>query len=294
MRSETRVVAEHFLNLPLVYRLGTQWIGYVPTVISYALSQGIADVSYLFYKSAVDNVKNNLALVFPDASETKLSHMTRQLFRNYSKYLVDYGRFTWMKKTDILKQITYFDGREKLQSALQMNRGIILLTAHLGNWELGGIFFESYGLTTNIITAPDENIEIASIRSLYRERFGVKTITIGTSPFSTMQLTRALENKEIVAMLIDRYHEKNHGVSTEFFHKPTTFPRGPFILSRLTGAVIIVAFVIRERDGYRGIIEGPFEMTDEKDEHVILRKVINILEKHIIMYPDQWYNFVPI
>jgi lauroyl/myristoyl acyltransferase len=287
-------LAEHFLNLPLIYRLGTQWISYIPTSLSYAISERIADVSYIFYKSAVRNVKKNLALVFPKASERELSEITVQLFRNYSRYLVDYGRFTRFSHSNILKQIIYFDDKDNLNNVLRLNRGIILLTAHLGNWELGGIFFESYGLKTNVVTLPDEDYEIGSLRRLYRERFGVRTITIGDSPFSSIGLTRVLYNREVVAMLIDRYNDSPHSITTEFFNKPTPFPRGPFILSRLTGAVIIVAFVVREGDGYRGIVKGPFQVTSEKEEYEILKEVINFLEKYVILYPDQWYNFVPI
>lgn len=287
-------IGRHFLNLPVVYRLGTHWISYIPKSISYAVSQRIADMSYLFYKSAAENVKKNLALVFPEASEKKLSLMTLQLFRNYSKYLVDYSRFTWLNKSDILKQIIYFDDKDNLNNTLQMNRGIILLTAHLGNWELGGIFFKSYGIKTNVVTLPDEDYEIGSIRNMYRERFGVKTITVGNSPLFTIELTKALHNKETVAMLIDRYNDRPNGITIEFFSKPTQFPRGPFILSRLTGAQIIVAFVVREENGYRGIVKGPFQVNSEKEEYEILKRVINILERYIILYPDQWYNFVPI
>ncbi|MEW6419693.1 MAG: lysophospholipid acyltransferase family protein [Nitrospirota bacterium] len=287
-------MAEHFLNLPLIYRLGTRWISYIPTSLSYAISERIADVSYIFYKSAVKNVKKNLALAFPEASKRKLSKMTIQLFRNYSKYLVDYGRFTRFSQSDILKQIIHFDDKDNLNNILRLNRGMILLTAHLGNWELGGIFFKSYGIKTNVVTLPDENYKIEIIRSLYRERFGVKTITIGNSPFSSIELTRALYNGEVVAMLIDRYNDRPHSIIIKFFNKPTPFPRGPFILSRLTGALIIVAFVVREEDGYRGIVKGPFQVTSEKEEYETLKRVIDFLEKYIIIYPDQWYNFVPI
>ena len=287
-------MAKHFLNILTVYKLGTRWIGYIPISLSYTISQIIADISYIFYRSAVQNVTKNLRLVFPSASKKELSSKTKQLFRNYAKYLVDYGRFANLEKSTLLKKIIYFDGKENLEDALQMDKGLILLTAHLGNWELGGTFFGAYGLTTNVVTLPDEDPKIDDSRRWYRTKYGVKTITIGNSPFSTIKLVKALNNREIIAMLIDRYSGNQDNITVDFFNKPTLFPKGPFILSRITGAPIIVAFVVSENGGYRGIIEKPFIVTTEKKEDESLKKVVRILEEYIAKYPDQWYNFTAI
>jgi lauroyl/myristoyl acyltransferase len=287
-------LAKHFLNFPATYKLGMRWASYLPTFLSYTISQSIADLSYIVYKSAVKNVKRNLKLVFPTLSDKRLSSMTRNLFRNYSKYLIDYSKFANLNKNVVIEQISCSKGKENLDSALQINKGLILLTAHLGNWELGGIFFGSYGLKTNILTLRDENPEIDNIRRWYRETYGVKTITVGDSPFSTIEMVKALSNKEVVAMLIDRYPGGLNSIMIDFFNKPTLFPRGPFVLSKLTGAPIVVAFVVKEKKAYKGIIKGPFIVRNEKEEYEILKEVVKILEEHIILYPDQWYNFIPI
>jgi len=285
---------KHFLNIPLIYKLVIKWIGYLPTPLSYAISQNIADFSYLLYNSAVKNVKQNLRLVFPTLPDKKLSRITRSLFKNYSKYIVDCGRFTNFNKKALVEQIVCYEGKENLDNVLQMNKGLILLTAHLGNWELGGMFFGSHGFKINVLTLPDKNPEIDNIRSWYRKVYGVKTITVGNTPFSMLEMARALDNKEIIAMLIDRYHTGLDSLTTDFFHKPTLFPRGPFVLSRLTGSPIIVAFVVKEKNVYKGIIERPLIVTHEDEEYETLKKVVKIFEKYIILYFDQWYNFTPI
>jgi KDO2-lipid IV(A) lauroyltransferase len=145
----------------------------------------------------------------------------------------------------------------------------------------------------NVVTLMDVNSEIDEMRSSYREKHNVNTITLG-SPFSSVEMLKALNNKETVAMLIDRYHEGPDNITTDFFNRPAQFPRGPFILGRLSEAPVIVAFVIREGDGYKGIIEKPMLIANEKEENEALKRTITILEKYIIMYPDQWYNFRPI
>ena len=287
-------VSGHFLNVPTVYKIGTRWIGAIPRPLAYALSRGIAFVSYMAYRRAVDNVKGNLMKALPSRSAKDISALTLRLFMNYSKYLVDYGRLTGQSRDNVIDAIISYEGKENLDAARAMNRGIILLTAHLGNWELGGIFFGSYGLRTNVVTMQDSNIQIDEVRRSYRERHNVNTITIGESPFSTIEMLNALNNGEVVAMLIDRYREGLDFIEADFFGQTSRFPKGPFTLSRLTGAAIIVAFVVKDGNGYRGIIESPMVVNEENDEADVLKKVIRILERNIVKYPDQWYNFTPI
>ena len=274
-----------------MYKLGTRWIGYVPTFLSYRISQLIADLSYLLYRSAVKKSSANLKLAFPSLSLREISGLTSKMFRNYGKYLVDYGRFTSRDSQSVLEAIGFFDGEEKLQSAVQMHKGLILVTAHLGNWELGGIFLSRYGVKTNVVTLQDDDMEIDNARRWYRELHNVTTITIGDSPFSTLEIAKALRNNESVAMLIDRCDHRLETLTASFFHKPTPFPRGPFVLSRITGAPIVVGFVVRDQKGYKGIIEGPFLVTSQEHEQTVLEEVVKIMEKHITIYPDQWYNF---
>jgi len=77
----------------------------MPTSLSYAISHAIADISYIFYKSAAANVKQNLRLVFPDIPSSEISYLTKKLFRNYGKYLVDYGRFMSLDKNTVIKKL---------------------------------------------------------------------------------------------------------------------------------------------------------------------------------------------
>jgi len=284
----------HFFNNPAAYKIGCRTLGYIPRVISYMFSQIIADITYLAYNNVVKNVKKNITIALPTASQKEISRTSKRLFRNYSKYLVDFGRFAGLKKSLVPKLITDVEGKEFLEDALKIDKGLILLTAHIGNWELGGIFFGSYGVKTSVVTLQDENLEIHKIREWYRSCYGVNTITIGNSPFSSIEMMEALKKKEIVAMLIDGYKIGLDGITTEFFNKPTKFTRGPFILSRLTGAPIVMAFVISTREGYKGIIEKPFIVHTKDDEQDAVKTVVDSLEKIIVQYPDQWYIFDPI
>jgi lauroyl/myristoyl acyltransferase len=251
----------------------------------------IASLSFRMHKPAVQNIRNNFTLVYPGATNEELTEKTRRLFRNYAEYLVDYGRFSALDRSTLLEKIVRFEGEENLNRALDMKKGLILLTAHLGNWELGGIYFSAYGLKVNVVTLPDEDREINSSRSRYRERYGVKTITVGDSPLSSVSLVNALMNNEVVAMLIDRYGDRKDSIAVRFFDGTARFPLGPFMLSRIMGAPIVVAFVIREKDGYKGFVEEPLIVEHKAMERETLGKVVRMFERYIVKYPEQWYDF---
>ncbi len=284
--------SQHFLAKPAVYKCGLTFSRYVPSFILGAIADRLAEVSYLIYKKEKTNVRANLRRVFPDAPQAEINRISFSIFKNYGRYLCDYGKFIGGDKSFINRKFTAMDGEGNLRKALQMKKGLILLTAHLGNWELGGTFFGRNNMKTNVITLRDQNADIDFFRTWYRKIHNVNTISIGDSPFSSIDLISAIKNNEVIAMLIDRYENKHDSMMMDFFNKPTPFPRGPFILGRLTGAPVVAAFVIKEKKGYRGIVEEPFILTKESEEIETLKKVVKILEKYIIMYPTQWYNFV--
>ncbi|MFQ5901087.1 MAG: lysophospholipid acyltransferase family protein [Thermodesulfobacteriota bacterium] len=293
---EGAIQERHVLGRPIVYRLGIRGIRHFPTWLSYGVAERIADISYFFYKGARENVKKNLRRVFSDMSEKEISSIALRTFRNYSKYLVDYGRFRFLDKDSMFKVIRYIDGEEHIKQAMKKGKGILLLTAHLGNWELGGIFFGRQNIKINVVTLRDGIADIDKIRTRYRKFHNINTIVLGDSPFSSIEVINALHRNEIVAMLVDRYGEEG-GTKVEFFGRPTQFPVGPVILGKISGAPIIPAFVVKEgKDSYRAIVGKPIEIPSGGDTKIDLhlQQIVRVFEKYIKLYPDQWYNFVPI
>jgi KDO2-lipid IV(A) lauroyltransferase len=110
-------------------------------------------------------------------------------------------------------------------------------------------------------------------------------------PLVVIEMMAALKRREVVAMLVDRWGEPG-GIPVEFFGRARTFPRGPFALSRATGATVLTAFVVREGGGYKVVVEPPFVASGDEAAHA--RAVADALERVIRRYPDQWYNFTPV
>lgn len=284
----------HLLARPGVYNFGIWSAGYIPKFLSYGVAGAIAGISCFFYKGARKNLEKNLRRALPEAAEDSIAVLARNTFKNYSRYLIDYARFKAIDKEALERELIGIDGGHFIEECLSGGKGIILLTAHLGNWELGGIFFGKHDIKINVLTAKDNIDEITSIKERYRKFHNISTIVLGYTPFAGLDALNALMRNEVVAMLVDRPAEG--GVAVPFFGAPTTFPAGPLLLARATGSPIMPAFVVREGKGYRAIAERPIYFDKEAGDTLesVARKVIEKFEQYIRKYPDQWYNFVEV
>jgi lauroyl/myristoyl acyltransferase len=280
----------HLLSAPWFYRLGFAAAQWIPASVLYGVADFLGMATYLTCGAPVRGVRANLARVFPHASDREISRLIRRIFRNFARYLVDYGRFRWMPREGFEALFPALEGGENLQEALDAGRGVILVTGHIGNWELGGVLFGHQGMKVNVVTLPDGSHQIDAIREMYRGQHSIKTIVLDGSPFATLEMRAALKRGEMVAMLVDRWG-KADGVAAAFFGGVHYLPRGPFVLSRATGAPVLPAFVVRDGPSYRGIVEPPF-VVDQDDLGPYAIRISQALERLIRRYPDQWYNFV--
>ncbi|PIQ90333.1 MAG: hypothetical protein COV71_05015 [Candidatus Omnitrophica bacterium CG11_big_fil_rev_8_21_14_0_20_41_12] len=286
----------NFLNKTFVYKISL-WIARIfPLRFLKWIGRSFACISYLIFKDARMNVMNNLSHIFIDPIMVR--NNSKKVFINYGLFLADWAKLIAMDAKEIFSKFSIIEGSEIFAEAQKNGKGIILLAAHLGNWELGGLFFGTSKIPINIITAKDEVSEIANIRAAVRGLHNVKTITIEDDPFYFIDIVNALRRNEIVAMLIDRY-ERDNGVLIDFFGEPAYFPPGPVLLARSTGCVVLPAFTVMDKDGnYKtavgSIIKMEFSDDKEKDINVNLNKIVKVFERYIQKYPDQWYNFTPI
>jgi KDO2-lipid IV(A) lauroyltransferase len=233
----------HLLAVPWFYRLGFAAAEWIPKSVLYGIADFLGMATYLICGTPVRTVRANLTRVFPHSSRQEVSRLARKIFCNYARYLVDYGRFRRVPHKGFEAVIPILEGGENLQSALESGRGVILVTGHVGNWELGGAYFGHLGVKVTVVTLPDDSNQIDAIRQVYRGEHSINTIVLDGSPFASLEMMAALKRGEMVAMLVDRWG-KADGVASTFFGGMHYLPRGPFVLSRATGAPILSAFVV--------------------------------------------------
>lgn len=284
----------NLLNKEWIYRFSVAISRILPLWLLRGISRFIAVLNYLFFVEARTNVEKNLSHVYNDRRKIKLA--TKEIFLNYGGYVADWAKLNHVDTAKIFEWFGSVKGRDIIEQALRRGKGVILVTAHLGNWELGGLFFSHADIPINVITAQDTMEGIANVRKKTRAFHNVKTITMDKNSLFFVDIINALQRNEIVAMLIDRYEGKN-GASVDFFGKPALFPIGPILLARSTGATVVPAFTVLGPDGkYKAIIDSIVDMEfsddKEKDIKLNLAKVVRIVEKYILEYTHQWYNFV--
>lgn len=282
----------HVLSFPNFYRAGFAAARHVPKSWLYRLADLLGTASHATYRTAVRNVRANLARALPDAPPQRIRLLSRKVFRNFARYLVDFGTFRDIDGDLLQTVFPVTEGIENLDRALSTGRGIVLVTGHVGNWELGGLYFGHLLPKVHVVTLPDGVEKIDEIRRGYRGKHNIRTIVLDGSPYPALEMMAALRRQEMLAMLVDRWDGRD-GFEGEFFGIRRPFPRGPIALSRATGAPILPAYVVKEGNHYRGIFQEPFTAGGE-DDAACARRILAGLEKVIRRYPDQWYNFWPL
>ncbi|MFH0918138.1 MAG: lysophospholipid acyltransferase family protein [Candidatus Omnitrophota bacterium] len=273
------------------YRFGQFLALTLPLRFVYFLASFLAQGYYFIAWADRRSVRANLQVIFPEKSNRQLRKISRMVFRNFAKYLVDFFRFEKLDRQYIdkkvkLENLHYFD------EALAKGRGVVVLTAHLGNWELGGVVIAQLGYPFWAVALPHKNKKVNDFFDAQRNRKGVKVIAMGKAVRSCITEIR---KNHMVALVGDRdFSEK--GITIDFFGRPTHFPEGPAALSLMTGACIVPGFMLRNPDNSFTLrIEKPIEFTPSGDKTKDLANLIgvykNIVQDYIRKYPQQWYVF---
>lgn len=275
----------------LLYRIGQFIALHLPLKLGYKIAVFCSDAHYIFADKDRRAVKENLKAIFPEKSDREIRRIRIRVSRNFAKYLVDFFRFEkldeeYIKNNIRIENIHYF------QEALSRGKGVIVLTAHLGNWELGGVVIALSGYPFWVVVLAHKDKRVDNFFNSQRESRGIKVIPLGRAVRKSLDVLK--ENK-ILALVGDRdFSEK--GMILDFFGKPALFPEGPAALALKTGASIVPGFMLRNKDDTFTLkIEAPLDFSPTGDKEKDLRELIAIykiiFEDYIRKYPDQWYMF---
>jgi predicted LPLAT superfamily acyltransferase len=189
---------------------------------------------------------------------------------------------------------------ERLQQACRDPRGCLMLSAHVGNWELSGRFLASYGIGAfNLVMFDNEDPRIAAeVRSALGTR-GISVIDLRDPTQASLLIVAALARGETCCMLADRTAgDRQHTVAVPFCGAPARFPSGPFIAAALTGALILPTFCIKTGpSAYATFALPPWRVrfgARAQRSRVLAAATARFareLEWVVRRYPLQWHNF---
>jgi len=274
------------------YRLGEFLALAVPIKISYRVACLAADLCYYFFPADRKAVISNINVV----AEGKLGsreecRIARQVFRNFAKYLVDFFRFSIINK-DYISKFVRIEGLNNIDEALARGKGVIALSAHIGNWELGGSVLSLSGYPLSAVVLTHKHKKVNEFFKKQRLVGMVKPIEIG---MALKECYRVLKNNKILALMGDRDFTGS-GFRINFFGREALIPKGPSAFSYRIGSAIVPAFMIREDDDtFRFIFEKPIYPDRSVEESVSGRQLteqyLSVIESYIRARPEQWYAF---
>lgn len=219
-------------------------------------------------------------------------------FYKYSRNWVDVMLMTRLRGERLFALIGRRSGSTPLDDALAAGSGAILISPHLGNWELGGLGLAEMGYRLNVLTFREPDEKVNENRERVRRERGIGVIYVDrhdTSPLAIIEAVNALRRNEIVVLLGDR-DGSSHTMALDFFGKPAQIPLGAAYLSLASGAPVIPVFVPLEGNRYATLMDEPIRFRCGHLDHAEAirtgtRQLVRVFEKYIRAYPDQWYNF---
>lgn len=240
----------------------------------------------------------NLSMILGQPADSNVvARAADEMVRGHFVSWIDFLHFATRPPRESARLIEAVEGFSRIVEGRARGKGVVLLAAHLGNWEVGGFMLAEIRMPIHVVLVPDIYPGVERARRRLHERAGVTEIPIDKSFAPTLAVMRALDQNAIVAMQGDRDFN-NTGLAVAFFGREAYFPRGPFRVAMATGATVLPAFILRVPDGrYRALVEEPLFIEREGDADAALRRNIQryvaILERYIRAYPEQWYCFYP-
>lgn len=208
-------------------------------------------------------------------------------FEQFGPYLVDFFRHTRLDAAEVARRV-FIDHPGYLREAHGAGRGVIVVTAHLGNWELGGAVLHALGYPVNAVVLPQRMPRLERLLEAQRRRRGVRVLPLGHSALS---LVRCLQRGELVALLADRDFTRHHQ-ELDFFGHPIRLPAGAAWLSLRTGAPILPAFLLRhDHATFHLHLHPPLWPEQQGGVTSIMCKLRDILQSEISAQPEQWFVF---
>ncbi|MEP6471974.1 MAG: lysophospholipid acyltransferase family protein [Acidobacteriota bacterium] len=270
----------------------------IPRAISYPLARAIGGGYFRIRPKYLAAIRSNLAIITGEAEDSeRVRSASDEMVRGHASAWFDFLHFATRRPEESARLVESVVGFSHIVEGRAAGKGVLLMTAHLGNWEVGGLMLAQVRQPIHVVLVPDIFPGVERARRRLHARSGVTEIPIDNSFGPTLAVLRALESNAIVAMQGDRDFN-NTGIAVPFFGRPAYFPRGPFRVAMATGAAVLPAFILRTDDGrYRAVIEAPLEIVRTGDRDAALKenlsRYVAILERYVYERPEQWYCFYP-
>jgi len=231
---------------------------------------------------------SHLRLAFGgEKSEKEIRALGGRVFEHYGKTLAELALLD--KLIPRFDEYVTTEGYEHLDRGLAAGKGIIITTAHFGNWEIMGGYSALKGYPLTVIAKKIYFEKYDRLLVATREKMKVKTIYRDAS---VRAMLGVLKNNGILGFAVDQDVDFADGIFVDFFGQPAYTAVAPVRFAMTTGAPIVPAFVVRQGFRHHVIVESPIDLVrtgnQEEDVRVNTQKWVSVQERYIRTYPDMW------
>lgn len=280
-----------FLGIVLVYIIS--WfmtlIGYKKTL---AFGEKLGDSLYFIDGRMKAKVFHNLKLAFGDKMPQKdMEEISRNVLRNLCKNWIELFFIAGQTKNAALDKIT-IEGLGNLDRVLSQGKGVIAISAHLGNYPLIGTKLVKQGYNFMMVVRDLKTKSGSAIYRKARELIELPSITTTPEKQFFKDSLKVLKGNGILCLISDE-NKRHGGIFVDFFGHPASTAPGPASLALRTGAPVVPIFIIRDEDNSQKIIiEDAIEWKktgdSNRDSAEITAKFTKVIENYIRMDPSQW------
>lgn len=224
-------------------------------------------------------------------SSTEIDRVVRDSLRNFFRACVEIGVAVVASDAKLKAEIPIV-GRKHLDAALAKGKGVLLLSAHLGNFFLVGCRIAIEGVPTFVLVNQPRDGRFAELMDDYRLQVRQKTIHARPRQRALRELTEVLRHNQIAVVIADEYR-RGSGIEVPLFGKTVIARRGAVSLALRTGAAVVPACMVRQTDdSLRLVIEPELELAREERNAAAVRentiRITRWLERTVRSHPEQW------
>lgn len=261
----------------------------LPRRVAGFLARGVGSLTYHLVGSRRRIAMDNLAMAFGDHySEAERRRITKRVFQGIAQVFFEFARFPkW--SAEQFRSFVVPAGEESLWKAHEEGRGLMVASAHFGNWETVGNWLAAIGLPTDLIVATQHNPLFDDMITKFRANSGVGIIRRENE---VRQIYRAFKANRVIATACDQ-HAASAYVVTPMFGRDAATVKGPALFAVRCNCPIIP--LLGRRDSFERFtllagepIYPPNSGDEEADISEMMNRYIQYLESQIREYPDQW------
>ena len=281
----TRIEKVVYSALTAAFRL----LGHIPLEWTPTLAGPLGHLAFRLDSKHQRIVLSNLTRALgPTKSPHEIRCLARSVFKNLVQVILEVGWSLRLEKDDLDKYFSV-EGMPRLERAYRQNKGVLVLTAHFGNWELLTVIAALIGYPTSIVVRPLDFTPLEAFFHELRSRYGASLIRKN----SMRSVLGRLRKRNMVGILMDQNVDWYEGVFVDFFGHLACTSKGLALLALKTKAPVIPLFLVRTPSGFKAVIghEVPLVKTGDmrKDIEANTEQYNRIIESIVRQYPEQWF-----